>query len=133
MAQSEQLEFRTPTQRDGIAMWRSRRPDGLSPYGYFALLHHLAGTSVVAELDGEVVGFLIARPASGQSIEIIDGTVDAALPSRRTVFFQMLARLIELSECRGALYVDTTSSCDHELVQALMGVQALPLAKCATA
>jgi hypothetical protein len=114
-------------------MWRLRRHvAGRSPYGYFALLRHLASSSVVAERDGEIVGFVIARRQSDDNVEVIDGAVDMDLLHPTALFVEMLGRLLAFPTFRGASYVDASSGCDEGLKQALAKVGALPLAKCVT-
>ena len=62
--------IRAPRVEDARAVLEVvREPDGLdvnSPYAYLLMCSHFAGTSVVAERDGEIVGFVFAYcPPSG--------------------------------------------------------------------
>lgn len=61
--------LRSPKVTDGRGLWEVARRSGSldlnSPYAYLLLATHFADTSVVAEVDGEVVGFVAAyRPPS---------------------------------------------------------------------
>ena len=134
-SRDDELCFRAATPNDGIAMWRLRRHHASanrSPYGYFALLRHLSSSSIVAECDGELVGFVITRRVRDEAVEVLDGAVDSTLTQPTATFLQMLARVLELPSCRGASYIDAAVGCDEALKHALMRVRALPLAKCGT-
>src|ERR1700704_5504900 len=54
----------SPTKADGAALWRiardSRKLDLNSPYAYMLWCHDFADSSVVARVENETVGFVIA-------------------------------------------------------------------------
>lgn len=62
--QSPALVVRPPGVEDATAMWRLVRDSGVldlnSPYSYLILCQHFAGTCLVAERAGEIVGFVTA-------------------------------------------------------------------------
>ena len=62
------ISLRAPTTEDGAGVWRMARSSGLdlnSPYLYLLWCRDFADTSVIAEVDGATVGFVIGlrRPA----------------------------------------------------------------------
>src|SRR5262245_13223536 len=131
----DELCIRAANPNDGIAMWRLRRHNAAadrSPYGYFALLRHLSSSTIVAECDGDLVGFVITRRVHDDVIEVVDGAVDPQLPQPTATLFQMLARVLELPSCREVRYIDAAPGCDESLKHTLMRAMTLPLAKCGT-
>ena len=131
----DELCIRAANPNDGIAMWRLRRHHAAadrSPYGYFALLRHLSSSTIVAECDGDLVGFVITRRVQEDVIEVVDGAVDPELPQPTATLFQMLARVLELPSSREVRYIDAAPGCDESLKHALMRAMTLPLAKCGT-
>lgn len=69
----QQVRMREPNLRDGAAIWRlakeSRSLDLNSPYAYLMWCDQFAGTSLVAEVDGEPAGFLMGfRPPGREEV-----------------------------------------------------------------
>jgi len=63
----DSILYRKPEGRDGGSMWRIARESGgldlNSPYAYLLFAEHFSDTCIVAEADGETVGFVIGfRP-----------------------------------------------------------------------
>ncbi|WP_309118415.1 diaminobutyrate acetyltransferase [Paenibacillus sp.] len=58
----EEVDIRTPTERDGGDIWRAARDAGTldvnAPYSYLLLGKHFGGTSAVAKRGGKTVGFV---------------------------------------------------------------------------
>jgi hypothetical protein len=117
--------------RDGIGMWRLARhaAPGISPFSVVTVLRQLSTTSVVAERDGEIIGFVVARPRE-RSIEVLDAALAHDLEHPRETLVEMLATLLQLPACRHAAFVDVASTCDHDVRDLLEPLCAAPLAKC---
>jgi L-2,4-diaminobutyric acid acetyltransferase len=111
--------------QDAFAMWRAcrRLVLPLSPYSFVTLTEAFASTCVVAEVDGDVVGFLFGH-VSAEAPDVLrlwwlhaepdyveDGTVDAllealcALPACRDV-----QQVVTVSGWRGASDAEPPSS-----------------------
>ncbi|OXM72127.1 diaminobutyrate acetyltransferase [Amycolatopsis sp. KNN50.9b] len=73
-----------PTKADGAALWRiardSQKLDLNSPYAYLLWCRDFADTSVVARVDGDAVGFVIAyrRPSAPDTALVWQVAVDAS-------------------------------------------------------
>ncbi|GHF02590.1 L-2,4-diaminobutyric acid acetyltransferase [Amycolatopsis deserti] len=73
-----------PTKADGAALWRiardSQKLDLNSPYAYLLWCRDFADTSVVARVDGDAVGFVIAyrRPTAPDTALVWQVAVDAS-------------------------------------------------------
>ncbi|GAA3829419.1 MULTISPECIES: diaminobutyrate acetyltransferase [Amycolatopsis] len=73
-----------PTKADGAALWRiardSQKLDLNSPYAYLLWCRDFAETSVVARVDGDAVGFVIAyrRPTAPDTALVWQVAVDAS-------------------------------------------------------
>lgn len=81
-------EFRPPTPTDGAAIWRLARDTGVldlnSSYAYLMWCRDFAATSVVAEIDGELAGFITGytRPSSPGALMIWQVAADARFRGR---------------------------------------------------
>jgi hypothetical protein len=114
------VRFRVATPRDGLAMWRlaRHRYSGMSPFALVSLLRHVATTSVVAEQDGELVGFVIARPRPEErALKLLDGALASDQPAG--VLHEMVTTLLALPDCRGVEYLDAAPSCQGPMWQTL--------------
>jgi diaminobutyrate acetyltransferase len=73
-----------PTKADGAALWRiARDSDKLdlnSPYAYLLWCHDFADSTVVAKVDGQAVGFVIAyrKPGAPDTALVWQVAVDAS-------------------------------------------------------
>jgi L-2,4-diaminobutyric acid acetyltransferase len=78
-----------------------------SPYAYLLLCSDFADTSLVAERDGELVGFVGAYrpPARREAIFVWQILV---AETGRGIGTQMLAALLELKGCAGVRYLEAT-------------------------
>lgn len=80
--QPSQPVFRPPTVDDGAAMWRvardSVRLDLNPPYAYLLWARDFADTSAVADVDGDVAGFVTAfrRPEAPDTLMVWQVAVD---------------------------------------------------------
>jgi len=105
--------IRTPTVEDGAAIWRlvraSRVLDVNSSYAYLLWADQFAETSVLAEVDGEVVGFVTGfrPPGAPEVIFVWQVAVDGSMRGRGLAK-QLLRALVELPGCAGVTHMQTT-------------------------
>lgn len=113
--------FRAPSLTDGASMWRvardSARLDLNSPYSYVLWARDFADTSVVAEIDGDVVGFVTGyrRPSEPEALMVWQIAVDdrcRGLGIARSLLDELVRRT-------GTTTVETTITDDNEASQAL--------------
>ncbi|PRX50327.1 L-2,4-diaminobutyric acid acetyltransferase [Prauserella shujinwangii] len=109
----------SPSKSDGAALWRiardSQKLDLNSSYAYLLWCNDFADTSVVARVDGEVVGFVLGyrRPSRPESGLVWQVAVDASQRGRGLagkLLDALFARLVE----EGVRYLDTTITPDNE-------------------
>lgn len=109
----------TPTKGDGAALWRiardSQKLDLNSSYAYLLWCADFADTSVVARVDGEIVGFVIGyrRPVEPEAVLVWQVAVDASQRGRGlagTLLDELFGRLVDT----GVRYLDTTITPDNE-------------------
>lgn len=109
------ISLRTPVLADGKAVHeliRSCPPLDLnSSYNYFLLCSHFSATCVVAELDGELIGFLSAYhlPQAPDRLFIWQVAVDERARGEGLAG-HMLASLLQRASCAGVHYLETTVS-----------------------
>lgn len=83
-ADTATVTLRRPTLADGGAMWEAARDSGAldlnSPYAYLMWAEEFADASVVAELDGRLVGFVMGfrPPTRPEALFVWQVAVDAA-------------------------------------------------------
>ncbi len=106
-----------PTVEDGVAMWRLAGETGVldvnSRYSYLIWCRDFAATSVVAKLDGEVVGFITGyrRPDAPNVLLVWQVAVGAAARGRG-VAGTMLDRVF--AQAPGVAFMETTVTPDNE-------------------
>ncbi|EHK87411.1 diaminobutyrate acetyltransferase [Saccharomonospora azurea SZMC 14600] len=109
----------TPTKQDGAALWRiardSQKLDLNSSYAYLLWCVDFADTSVVARVDGEIVGFVIGyrRPTDPESVLVWQVAVDSSQRGRGlagTLLDDLFGKLVD----SGVRYLDTTITPDNE-------------------
>ncbi|MVU83889.1 diaminobutyrate acetyltransferase [Nocardia sp. ET3-3] len=112
------IEIREPVLADGAQMWRiaqdSRVLDTNSSYAYLLWCRDFPNTSMVAEIDGEVAGFVIGytRPARPQTLFVWQVAVDH--PHRgHGLGVDMLDALLESCAAQGVTQLETTISPDN--------------------
>lgn len=115
--------IRHPAIEDGSAMWRvardSRRLDLNTPYAYLLWARDFAATSLVAEVDGRVGGFVSGylRPDAPDTVMVWQIAVDEACRGRG-----LAGRLLdELARRTGARTLETTITADNPESTALFG------------
>ena len=115
-----ELRFRSPTPSDGEALWRLAGEVGLdlnSPYAYVLWGEHFAGTSVVASVGGDTVGFVTGfRPPEDHDTLFVWQIAVAASTRRSGLGARMLDHLLQRT---GVSYLEATVTPDNEASQAL--------------
>jgi L-2,4-diaminobutyric acid acetyltransferase len=107
--------LRKPTGEDGFQLYelirRSPPLDTNSVYCYALIGKHFADTSMVAELDGDIVGFISAYipPGREDTIFIWQVAVDEKARGHGLAKL-MLFSLLERPECGKVHYLETTVS-----------------------
>jgi L-2,4-diaminobutyric acid acetyltransferase len=121
-----ELEFRTPERGDGAAIWQLIRDcgplDDNSMYCNLLQCDHFAETCVVAELDGEIVGWVSGYivPAEPDTLFVWQVAVSEAARGRG-VGKRMLAELLRRECCSEVVRLKTTITKDNEASWALFG------------
>jgi L-2,4-diaminobutyric acid acetyltransferase len=121
---SSAAAIRTARRTDGPAVWRLVRESGVldvnSLYCYLLFCDHFGATSVVAEVGGEVVGFVTAfrPPGRSQVIFVWQVGVDAAWRGRG-IAGRLLRSLVGLEACSGVTHLETTIAPSNHASQAL--------------
>ena len=122
--QQSPFVLRRPTLEDGGAMWRVARDsqtlDLNSSYAYLLWARDFAATSVVAERDGAVVGFVsgYVRPDATGTLMVWQVAVDADQRGHGLAG-RMLDHLAETVP--GVTSLETTITDDNEASRALFG------------
>lgn len=106
------VSYRSPAVADGAALWRLARDSGAldpnSPYYYLAFCTRFADSSIVAEEEGRVLGFVtgLLHPDPG-TLFVWQVGVDAAARGRG-IASAMLDALLSKEPCRKVERLDTT-------------------------
>ncbi|PYE14007.1 diaminobutyrate acetyltransferase [Williamsia limnetica] len=123
-AAPDAVAFRKPKVSDGVRLWEIARDSKVldlnSSYAYLLWCQDYAQTSVVAEVDGKVVGFVTGylRPQLPDVVMVWQVAVDA---DQRGLGLagKMLSQLMDRLEPRGITTLHTTISPDNTASQAL--------------
>ncbi len=107
------VTLRPPQANDGKMIWQlaqdTRVLDLNSPYAYFLLGEHFADTCVVAEHNGEIVGFVSAYldPKAPATLFVWQIGVAASM-RRKGLALQLLLALLQRDSCRDISSIQTT-------------------------
>ncbi|MBF6226018.1 diaminobutyrate acetyltransferase [Nocardia abscessus] len=110
--------LRTPRLGDGAPMWRIAKDSAVldvnSSYAYLMWCRDFAGTSVVAESDGRVVGYVIGfvRPQAPDTVFVWQIAVDRAQRGRG-IAAELLHTLLNSVAAQGVSVLETTISPDN--------------------
>ncbi|WP_424184029.1 diaminobutyrate acetyltransferase [Actinokineospora sp. G85] len=116
MTQNRSIE--RPSTQDGSDLWRvardSRTLDLNSSYAYLLWCRDFAETSLVAKVDGAVVGFVIGfiRPTQPETVVVWQIAVDADQRGQGLAA-KLLDRLVAELAPRGVRHLETTISPDN--------------------
>lgn len=123
-ARDLEVEYRLPVVADGKRIWEiakdSQVLDVNSSYAYVLWCHEFAQTSIVAEFQGRVVGFVTGyrRPLHPSAVMVWQVAVDDEMRGRR-VAGSMLHRLLDRLAPEGVDSMHTTISPDNVASQRL--------------
>jgi diaminobutyrate acetyltransferase len=112
------VTIESPQVSDGAAVWRIAGDSGSldlnSSYAYLLWCRDFAGTSVVARVDGDVVGFVTGylRPAAGNTLMVWQVAV-AESHQGRGLAATMLDSLVDRLRPTGVRYLETTVTQDN--------------------
>lgn len=109
------VTFRKPRVTDGAKIWNLVCQSGVldenSCYAYVLLCDHFADTCLVAEMQGDVVGFVSAyRPPVRPDAVFVWQIGVSAKARRQGLGKRLLRRLLNLPACRDADYLEATVS-----------------------
>ncbi|MEU4341968.1 diaminobutyrate acetyltransferase [Nocardia sp. NPDC023852] len=110
--------LRTPRLGDGAQMWRIAKEsavlDANSSYAYLLWCRDFAGTSVVAELNGRIVGYVIGfvRPQAPDTVFVWQVAVERSQRGRGTGA-DLLHTLLNSVSAKGVSVLETTISPDN--------------------
>ncbi len=123
-SQPSPIAIRRPAIEDGTKIWtlaKACRPlEPNSSYAYVLLCHHFADTCLVAEWEGEVVGFVLAYrpPPSPRTVFVWQIAVHPKMRGRGLAV-GLLNELTTRKECTGIESLEATVSPSNEQSQAL--------------
>lgn len=113
------MNFRSPTERDGARVWRLlARTGGLERntcYAYVLLFSDFGQTCVVAEQDGELLGFVLAYRPPARNDELFVWQIGVAPEARGSgLGTRLLETVLAQPACEGVRYLTATVSPDNE-------------------
>lgn len=113
------MNFRTPTDRDGARVWRLlARTGGLERntcYAYVLLFSDFGDTCLLAEEDGELLGFVLSYRPPTRREELFVWQIGVAPEARgRGLGTRLLESVLEQAACKDVRYLTATVSPDNE-------------------
>lgn len=122
---ARRAEFRTPRPEDGFAVWELVKDtpglDTNSPYSYVLWFRDFAECSLLATLNGEIIGFLTGyrRPEEPETYFVWQTAVSPrhGIPFLGVRLFEAAA---ERQRALGARYVEATVSADNKAIQMVL-------------
>lgn len=117
-------EVRAPTSADAADVWRLVRDSEVldlnSPYAYLVLCSDFAETCLVAESDGETVGFVGAYvPPERRDVVFVWQIATAARCRGRGLGARLLDALLERPACRDVHFLEATVTPSNRTSRAL--------------
>lgn len=118
------IHFRNPTVSDGSAVWQLIQDAGTlelnTAYAYLLLCSDFAATSIVAERDGVLLGFVVGYliPSRPDTVFVWQVGVSGAARGEG-VASRLLDRLVLTDGCRGVRYLETTVTPSNKPSRAL--------------
>ncbi|MGC0363328.1 L-2,4-diaminobutyric acid acetyltransferase [Rhodococcus sp. 27YEA15] len=130
--------FRSPQIDDGVRLWEIARDSKVldlnSSYAYLLWCRDFSATSIVAEVDGRVVGFIsgYSRPSEAQTLFVWQVAVDEEQRGK-AIAARMLDTLMDRTAPLGLTCLETTISPDNTasiaLFTALARGRGVPISK----
>ncbi|MCX6472049.1 MULTISPECIES: diaminobutyrate acetyltransferase [Rhodococcus] len=130
--------FRSPQIDDGVRLWEIARDSKVldlnSSYAYLLWCRDFSATSIVAEVDGRVVGFVsgYTRPSAQETLFVWQVAVDEDQRGK-AIAARMLSDLMDRTAPLGVTHLETTISPDNEasiaLFTALARRREVPIAR----
>lgn len=113
------MNVRRPTERDGARVWHLLgRTGGLERntcYAYVLLFSDFADTCLVAEQDGELLGFVLAYRPPTRREELFVWQIGVAPEARGArLATRLLQTVLDQPACAGVEYLTATVSPDNE-------------------
>jgi L-2,4-diaminobutyric acid acetyltransferase len=123
-AKAIDFRFRNPTAADGAAIWRFVEQAGVleqnSAYSYMLLCQHFGDTSVVAEQDDALAGFVTAYRPPRQPDTVFVWQVGVARAMRgRGLAVGLLEQVLAQPACRGVCFLEASVTTDNDASKAL--------------
>lgn len=118
------LELRAPSAADGARIWELVKDTGVldlnSAYAYMMVARNFAGTSIVAEAEGEIAGAITGHvlPEKPDTLFIWQVATNANFRGMG-VASTMLHGIVDAPACQGVRFMETTISPSNEASQAL--------------
>lgn len=116
--------FRSPQIDDGVRLWEIARDSKVldlnSSYAYLLWCRDFGATSIVAEVDDRVVGFVTGytRPSAQDTLFVWQVAVDESQRGK-AIAARMLSSLLDRTAPLGVSHLETTISPDNEASIAL--------------
>jgi L-2,4-diaminobutyric acid acetyltransferase len=109
------IAMRKPSEADGAAMWRLARDSGVlelnSAYAYLMCGKFFADTCVIAEAEGEAVGFVTAfRPPARPDTVFVWQIAVSQSQRGQGIGSRMIRELLRRDACRNTRYLEATVS-----------------------
>ncbi len=120
----DNIVFRTPRINDGAAIWRLVKESGVldlnSSYMYLLLCKDFSDSCVVAEEDGQLLGFVTGYRPPGRENAIFLWQVGVDAKARgKGLGKRLVEAFLHNPGARGAAYLETTVSPSNEASRAL--------------
>lgn len=115
---NDKLKYRTPTAEDGTRVWELIKAAGTldlnSAYCYLMLCDYFRDTCVIAEREGEVVGFLSSFPSPLDKRTLFVWQIAVAQDCRKQgIGLRMLTELMNRDSRSTYAFIETTISPDN--------------------
>lgn len=120
----DDITFRKPTKADGAQVWRliadSKKLDENSMYCNLLQCDHFADTCILAELDGDIVGWISGYLPPDEEDTFFVWQVAVSEKARgRGIAKTMLMKLMRRAECAHVTRLQTTITKDNDASWAL--------------